>query len=391
MSHRATALLLTVLITVSAVPAAAMGTASNNQEASAYTGAHVEFDVQQNAVVDYQVGGETMLDDVTVQSGSSGDASGIFEGSTELSSVTSIDGSALSLDAQANAEATVSASGSAEMTAHDNEHGILVVESGDSQQAVVANVSASSEASAESDKQVAVTTENGTEGTFIVAGEGSVTVNDEGDVSAKLQEDSKLVFRSYPDGKSDQAEHSEALIASGEAAGEVYVEQQDGEMVTDTVTYGQETTVEAEQSAENTVSMTVDRASSEGKIFITSVSEAAVGSTSDVDVTVDGEAAAEVSSYSELESAIGGDSSKYMVKQASSASADAKVYVGVSHFSERQVEMSGSGDDADSGTDGGNDDGSDGGSGSSGGSVPGFGVGAAVLAALGAAFVASRR
>ena len=386
MAHKATALILTALIAVSAVPAAAMAT-TNNQQASAYTGTHVQFDVKQNAVANYQVGGKTMLDSVKVQSGSSGDTGGLFGGSLSLSSVTSIEGSALSLDATANAAATISVSGSAKMKAHDNGHGILVVKSGGSQQAVVANISSGASASAESDQQVSVTTESGTKGTFIVVGEGSVTVNENGDVSAKLQSNSKLVFRSYPDGKSDQAEQNEKLIASGQAAGEVYVEEQNGEMVTDTVTYGQETTVEASASAENTVTMTVNRASSKGKIFITSVSEAAVGSTANMNVTVNGEAATEVSSYSKLEGAIGSDSSAYMVKQASSASAKAQVYVAINHFSEKQVKMSGSGNGTDSGGDGG----SDGGSGSSGGSVPGFGIGAALVAALGAALLAYRR
>ncbi|WP_232687106.1 PGF-CTERM sorting domain-containing protein [Halobacterium zhouii] len=392
MSRKAIAVVLTVLIAVSAVPTAAMATASNaqKQEASAYTGTHVQFDVKQNAVVDYQVGGTTMLDSVKVQAGSSGDTGGLFGGSLSLSSVTSIEGSALSLDATANAEATISASGSAKMKAHDNSHGILVVKSGENKQVVVANVSSGASASAESDQQVSVTTESGTKGTFIVVGEGSVTVNENGNVSAKLQANSKLVFRAYPDSKSDQAEQNEKLIASGKVAGEVYVEKQDGKMVTDTVAYTQKTSVKAEQSAESTVKMTVERSASKGKIVITSVSEAAVGSTSNMNVTVDGEAAAKVSSYSKLKGAIGSDSSAYMVKQASSASAKAQVYVAINHFSTKTVKMSGngSGDNADSGN---TSDGSDGSSGSSGGSVPGFGIGAALVAALGAALLAYRR
>jgi PGF-CTERM protein len=409
MTRRATAVLLAVLVAASAVPspaAAATASAQRNaatdaQDASAYAGTHVSFDVEQNAVVDYAVGGEAVLDSVKVQSESASDG-GLFDGSLDLAAVTSIEGSVLSLDASANAEAEVSAEGSASMTAHDNDHGILVVESGGEDQVVVANVSSGASAEATSDSQVEVTTANGTEGAFVVAGNGSVTVNDEGDVSARLGADSHLVFRAYPDEKSERAERTEEYIASGTVTGEVYVEQQDGELVTDTVTYGQRTAIEAEQSAEDTVTMTVNRTRQQGKIVVTSVSEAAVGTVSNVDVTVDGEAAARASSYSELEGAIGGDTSKYVVEQSSSAEASAKVYVALNHFSERQVQMQGqqtedggtttdgdgTTDDDDGTTDGGATTESDGGTG---GGAPGFGVGVALAALVGAALYAVRQ
>jgi PGF-CTERM protein len=392
-TRKATATLLVALIAASAVTGAAAAATSGTQESSAYAGTHVSFDVQQSAVVDYAVGGETVLDSVAVQSESTGGAGGVFDGSVSLSSVTQIQGSGLSLAAQANAQATISASSSAELRAHDNDHGILVVDSGGDDQVVVANVSQGASASAESDSQVTVTTADGTKSTFIVVGDGSVTVNDDGDVSTKLQGDAKLVFRSYPDGKSEQSDQTEAYIASGKATAEVYVEQQDGEMVTDTVTYGQEMSVEAKQSAENTVQVTVDRTKSQGKVVVTSVSEAAVGSVEDLQVTVDGEAAVQGSSYGELDSAFGADSSKYLVKQSASASATAKVYVALNHFSERTVQMSGAGSDDETTTttaDGDQNDDTGGDSNDTGGS-PGFGVGVALVALLGAALVAIRK
>jgi len=388
MNRSAAAIAMVVLVAASAVPTAAVATqnGTGTQEASAYSGTHVTFDVQDSAVVDYQVEGETVLDSVKVQSESSGNAGAVFDGSLDLSALANVEGSALSMNAQTSASAEIGAEGSASMTAHDNDHGILVVESGGDGQAVVANVSSDAEASAESDQQVEVTTESGAKGTFVVVGDGSVTVNDDGNVAAKLNGDARLVLRSYPEEKTETDEQTEAYIASGEAAAEVYVEQQDGELVTDTVTYGQETTVETKTTAENAVNVTIDRAASEGKVVVTSVSEAAVGTTEDVSVTVDGEAAAQASSYSELEGAIGSDTSKYMVEQSSSAEASADVYVAVNHFSERTVQMQGGEGGSDS-SDG--DTGSDD-SGSSGGSVPGFGVGVALVAALGAALVALR-
>lgn len=412
MNRSATAVLLAVLVTASAVAAAGAATATSTdgsvaateaQDGSVYAGTHVQFDVQQNAVADYAVGGETVLDSVKVQSESSGGGGGVFDGSADLSAVTNIEGSALSVSAEANTHAEISAEGSASMTAHDNEHGILVVEAGGDDQVVVANVSSGAEAESESDSQVEVTTANGTEGAFVVVGNGSVTVNEDGDVSAQLDGDSRLVFRAYPDGKSEQAERTEAYIASGTVTGEAYVEQQDGEMVADTVSYSTETAIEAEQSAEDTVTVTVDRARERGKIVVTSVSEAAVGTASDVDVTVDGEAAVRASSYSELESAIGGDSSKYVVKQSSAAEAKADVYVAVNHFSERTLKMQGgddgnetttaSGDETTAGGDSTTADTTESGDGGgeTGGGAPGFGVGAALVAVVSAGLYAVRQ
>lgn len=405
MKRTATAALLAVLVVASAGTTAAAtaatstqgsGAVSEAQSGSAYAGTHVQFDVRQNAVVNYSVGGETALDSVKVQSASDADGGVGLGVDVDLSTVTSISGSALSLSASANANAEIAAEGSASMTAHDNDHGILVVAAGGNNQVVVANVSEGATAESESDSQVEVTTANGTKGTFVVVGNGSVTVNEDGDVSARLESNSRLVFRAYPEEKSSEDEQTEAYIASGKVTGEVYVEQQDGELVTDTVTYSQQTAIAAEQAAEDTVRVTVDRTRERGKIVVTSVSEAAVGTVSNIDVTVDGEAAVRASSYSELEGAIGGDTSRYMVKQSSSASSKAKVYVALNHFSKRTIEMTGSettettqgttnettaADTTESGGDGGE----------TGGGAPGFGLATALVAVLGAALYALRQ
>ena len=62
-------------------------------------------------------------------------------------------------------------------------------------------------------------------------------------------------------------------------------------------------------------------------------------------MTVDGEAAAEASSYSDLEGAIGSDTSKFLVRQQSSAQASADVLVAVNQFSTREITMSEDGSD----------------------------------------------
>jgi PGF-CTERM protein len=409
---------LTMLVlTATVTPAVAMGQSATfgQQEASgqAYAGTHVSFDTDERAVTDYAVRGETMLDSVAVQSESEVENGGLVDAGASLSAVTQIEGAGLSLAAESETEARVEAEGSATITAHDNGRGVLVVAAGNQSDYVVANVSDGANASAETDSQVEVTTENGTTGTFIVVGEGNATVNDEGDVTAHLGEDGRLVFRSYPDGKDDGDEKQEELIADGDAKAEAYVMAQnasesgdDGEqVVVDTVSYGENTTVETAETAEGEVTLAVNRTTHEGTVLVTSVSEKALNASEDLEVAVDGEAAVEAETHTQLKSAVGSDQSRYVVESAGSASADASadVLVAVNHFSERTVSMQSASDEqtteesqADESSDettqaGMDDETTSGGDEGSSGSIPGFTATASVVALLAAALFARLR
>lgn len=404
------AVVAVLVVTASVLPVAAVGagtaSTSDQADANAYQGSHVGFVAQGDAMTNYTVDGEEMVADVKVESEEgyrSRTGLGIDVG-LGLSSVTELQAAAVGLSAQSETGATVRTESGAEMRAHDNGHGILVVAAGNGSQVVKANLSSDASAEAEGDSRVVVTNENGTKGTFVVVGEGDVAVNGEGDVTARLEEDSRLVFRSYPEGRDEADEKQEELIAEGEAAAEVYVmAESEGEgTVTDTVRYDENTTVETRQRAEGTVEMTVNRTEHDGKVIIASVSEAAVGSTEDLSVSVDGEAAARASSYSELKSATNdGSQSKFMVVQGTSAEASADVLVAVNHFSTRTVTMSGDGsgdgttDGSDGTTDGSDGTGDDGtgestgaddndadGSNGGGQGLPGFGPAVAVLALM---------
>ncbi|WP_267642225.1 hypothetical protein [Haloarchaeobius amylolyticus] len=399
--------LFAMLMVVASVPASAAGATaatSTTPETSTYAGAHVTFQAQSDAVANYTVNGHTMVESVQVQSESQvKEGLGVgLDGDLDLQTVTELDAAGLSVAAESTTQADVRTQSGAELTAHDNDDGTLVVTAAEQSQVVDADVAAGATADQQSDSRVTVTTENGTTGSFIVVGDGRVAVDEEGDVTAKLGEDARLVFRSAGEERSQQEAQTATLIADGEAAAEVYVTEQDGETVVDTVTYSQNTTVETSQEAENEVRLTVEREAHEGKVVVTHVREQAVGSVENLSVTVDGEAAAKASAFSELRAAADdGATSKYMVEQTSSAQADAdaKVYVAVNHFSTRTVTMSGAGDggaatttadttggdgDAtDDGTTAGDSttagDGSDDDAGASGGS-PGFGLGVASLA-----------
>lgn len=386
-----------LLLVASVAPAVAASGAQSSMDrtnAKTYAGSHVSFTASGDAVSDYSVEGEEMLATVAVENSDDYHSRTGLGLDVGLDSVVGVDGGGVDLTSKTDVQATVDVEGSAEMRAHDDGHGVLVVSSGENAQYVEANVSEGAEATAEGDSRVVVTSADGTKGSFVVVGEGDVAVNDDGDVTAQLESDSKLVFRAYPEGRDEADRKQEKLIANGTATAEVYVMEEDGETVTDTVTYSQETTVTAEQSAEDEVQVTVDRTASEGKVVVTSVSKAAVGSTDDLNVRVDGEAAAKASSYSELQGAIGSDQSKYLVAEEGSAKARTDVLVAVNHFSERQVTVSGadSNDGGSGGDDGSSGDGSDSDS-TDAQSQPGFGLlaGGVALAALVAVGLARRK
>lgn len=395
MNSKAPLLAALVLVTAVVTPVAATATVDRTgTQSRAYVGTHVSYDVHDDAVVDYAVDNETVMQSMRVESRSDYRSRTDASAGLDLETVVGLQGLGLRMAASSTAQATVRSEGSARIVTHDNEDGTLVVRGGESGQFVEARVGSDARAEAVSDDRVVVETGNGTTGTFIVVGEGNVTVNEQGNVSAELDDGASLVFRESGDERTDAEKRVERMIANGTATAELYVEEQAGETVEDTVTYGQETSVEASQAGEHTVNMTVDRARSEGTVVVTHVSDAVASSADSVQVMVDGHAAAEAQSASELRAATrNGDESMYYVAEDATAEADAgaTVMVGFNHFSERTASIQGA-ETTDGGDSGGSgDDGGDGGdSGDSGGGMPGFGVSTALAALLGAALVATR-
>ena len=394
MRFRAAALAL--LLVVSAVGAVAAPAATQEGEGEAYSGAFVEFDTTGAVVSDYAVDGSVVVENVTMQSASEAEG-GLGAG---LSSVTSLDGSGLSVDSRAGV-AVVSSESGAEMEAHDNQRGVVQISADGESQVVHASVDG--EARSEGDNRVVVSGNDGTQGAFFVVGDGEATVNEEGDVVARVDSDSQLVYRQYNEERSDEDEKQERMIQNGTATAEVYVHsaaESGGEAEnegTSVVEYGQDTTVEVQERSESRINMTVERTESQGKVIITTVSESAVENARSLEVYVDGEAATRVDSYSRVQQATqDGDNSRYLVRQSSSAEAATDVVIGINQFSERQVSMQstddggemtetedGSMDDEMTETeDGSTDDGSD-------GDGAGFGI-IAALVALAATLVAVR-
>ncbi|PSQ42056.1 hypothetical protein BRD07_04255 [Halobacteriales archaeon QS_9_68_42] len=376
MRFRATALAL--LLVVSAVGAAAAPAATQQAEGEAYSGAFVAFETTDTAVSDYAVDGSVVVENVSMQSASEAEG-GLDAG---LSSVTGVDAAGLSVDSRTDASATLASESGAKMETHDNQRGVVQIRADGESQVVHASVDG--EAESESDKRVVVTSDDGTQGTFVVVGDGDATVNEEGDVVAQVDGDGQLVYRQYNGERDEEDETQERMIQNGTATAEVYVHsaaESGGESEsngTSVVEYGQDTTVEVQERSESRINMTAERTESEGKVIITTVSDETFGSADSTEVFVDGEAAAQADSYGEVQQATqNGDNSRYLVRQSSSAEAATDVVVGINQFSERQVSMQ---SDGDTGDDGGISD-ADG---------PGFGA-LAAIAALGGALVALRR
>jgi hypothetical protein len=404
MRHRAvllSALLVVSLVGAAAAPAAAQST---DAEGEAYAGSHVQFNTTGSAVSNYAVGDSVIVKNVSVQSSEEARSQAGIGLDVGLSAATSIAGAAVESRTEADASVRLGFESGAAMQAHDNARGIFQVRANDSAQMVQANLSSDAEAESESDERVVVTKGDGSQGTFIVVGDGEVVVNEEGNVTAEVEEGSQLVYRQYDDGeRSENDRQQEQMIQNGTATAEVYVQESAetgedaGAATTSVVEYGQDTAIEVQSQSREEVNMTVERTQSQGKVVLTSVSESAFSSAEDIEVYVDGEAAAQADSYSAVEqSAMEGDEPRYYVAQSSSAEATTNVAIGIDHFSERAVSMQSAQEDtstateSDAATETDSADGSDTATEETSGDGAGFGA-LAALAALGSALVAARR
>ncbi|PSP97478.1 hypothetical protein BRC89_11295 [Halobacteriales archaeon QS_4_70_19] len=411
------ALVVAVALVVSAVgtPVAAATTNATGQQTSgqAQNGTYVSFETADSAVVDYTVDGKTLVERMSVQS--TAEARGDAGADLGIDGDTAFTGAGLNLassfGAGVSTQAAIESESGAEIVAHDNDRGILVVSANGESQVARFNGSDGSEARKESEKRAVITSDDGATATVIVIGDGNVSVSD-GDVTTQTAEDGKVVYRQYEGERSDSEKQQERMIQNGTAVAEVYLQAAgdaasgDGdetptatstatptatpteepsedakERSADVVRYSEDTTIEVTEQSANTFNATVERARSEGKVVIMSVSDAAFDSAENAEVYVDGEAAAEASSYSEIQAATeDGETSKYLIRSSGSAQASSDVVVGINNFSAREVSMQsdGSGDGSGDGTTA-----SDG--------QPGFGAGIAVLALAGAALLARRQ
>lgn len=384
-AKRTLAVIMAVVLMSSMAVGAAFASSGTSSEADAssetYAGTHLSFETTGDALASYTVSGDQLITSVEVESASDAQQRGLLGVGVALVSVTNVQASALEVSTESQTSVHVTSDTGATFEAHDSPRGHLLVRAEDDGQVVTANVSSDAEVEQASDGKVVVTKDDGTQATFIVIGDGDVTVNEDGHVTAKLEQGSTLAYQQYDD---ERDERREALLADGTVAAEVYVTvdaEGDGELVADVVQYGQDTTVEILTHSENEVHLTAERAESEGRIIITSVSEQAMESAGDLEVMVDGEAATQVESMSELEAAAaGGENSAYMVRHASTADASAEVLVAVNHFSERDIVMQTDGDSPD-------DDENDGVAEEN----PGFGAAIAGIAIALAAIIAARR
>ena len=403
---RIRSVILTAVLVVSLIGAAAAPAATQGAEAEGYSGAFIEFETANAAVNDYTVNGQVVVDSLRVQS--AGEAGGSGEGGVGVGvgadSTVSIDGAAVQSQSSGSARASVAFESGAQLEANDNRRGVVRITADGGDQVVQANVSG--DASQEGDGRVVVSGDDGAQGTFIVVGDGNISANGDGQVTAAVGEGGQVVYRQYDGERSDSEQQQEQFIQDGTAAAELFVRgaadseggSDGGDNETSVVTYDGDTSAEVTSRSESQINATVERTQQQGKVVIVTVAESAVQSAESLEVLIDGEAAAQANSYGEIQqSAEEGDEPRYLVRQSSSAEAAVDVVVGIDGFSERQLSIQDANDGGEStptegmddgnGTDGDGETDTDGDDGSS-GDGPGFGA-LAGLVALAAALVAA--
>ena len=402
--------ILTAVLVVSLIGAAAAPAATQGAEAEGYSGAFIEFETADAAVNDYTVSGQVVVDSLRVQSageagGEGDDEGGVGVGVGADSSV-SIDGAAVQSQNSGAARASVAFESGAQLEANDNRRGVVRITADGGDQVVQANVSG--DASQEGDGRVVVSGDDGAQGTFIVVGEGNISANGDGQVTAAVGEGGQVVYRQYDGERSDSEQQQEQLIQDGTAAAELFVRgaadseggSDGGDNETSVVTYDEDTSAEVTSRSESQINATVDRTQQQGKVVVVTVAESAVQSAESLEVLIDGEAAAQADSYGEVrQSAEEGDEPRYLVRQSSSAEAAVDVVVGIDGFSERQLSIQDADDgestptdmgNGDNETDGDGETSTDGDDGSS-ADGPGFGALAALIALTAALVAAAAR
>lgn len=382
---RLRAVFLCVLLAVSLAGPATAPAVGQSSDGGTYVGTHVQFDEGTDAVSGYAVGDAVLVERLAVQS--AGEARSQVGVDVGLRGTTNLDGAAIETRQEARANVSLGFASGGEMAVHDTSRGVVQLHANDGDQVVTAELAAESRATSENDRRVVVTREDGTEGIFLVVGDGEVVVNDDGGVTAEVEDGSQLVYRQYESERSDDDEDAERMIESGVATVEVYVQtatadDADGderpETVVQPVEYGQNVTVEALSESRETVELAVERTDETGTVVLTSVDEAAFENAESVEVSLDGEAVAQADSMGEVEgSATDGDEPRYYLSQSTSTEATTDVAVGIDGFSERHLELV-AGDPGDDHLDGITADGD------------GFGALAALVALL-TAVVARRR
>ncbi|MFC6726504.1 PGF-CTERM sorting domain-containing protein, partial [Halobium palmae] len=227
----------------------------------------------------------------------------------------------------------------ADLSVHDNEHGIVVVRADRGTQYVQANVTDGGEATYEGDSRVVVTTEDDRDASFTVVGNGSVGVNDDGNVVAELGTEGVLVVRAYHAKRSTEDKRREAFIADGIATAEVYVMERPSGTVVDTIPYENDTSVNV-TATNDSVNMTVDRSQRQGAIVFASVNGSVSTASGTLGVFVDGEAIPSANTFAQLGAAANnGQESRYMTTPGGESEAVTDVAIAINHFSPREVSV----------------------------------------------------
>lgn len=356
--HLGTALLLTSLLgTLLVAPAVASSSqrvdSGPDSNESDHVGSNVRFNTTSDAIVDYTVDGETLIQNLSVQSRRRARSLGDFGPGVELESVTDVGAAPISLHGATGTHVTITTESDARIRANDNERGILLVRASGTGQYVTATLAGAATTEQVSSSRVVISHADDTHGAFIVVGEGSVTVNRNGNVLTDLGPRATLVYRQYDRKRSESDQHQERLIAEGTAVAELSVQlanesgqladesaQQAEGVVANVIKYSRDTSIDVTRTRTGRIRFTVQRQTKQGAVVVTTVSKEAFAPRDGIWVTVDGNAATRASSYSDVVSATaGGGTSKFLVRSSTSTRDSADVVIGINRFSRRSIAL----------------------------------------------------
>ncbi len=312
---RVLALVTTLLLLVAGVTAPLAASSAASSQRTSYRGAHVSFETTPTALTDYRVDGHPFIDSLAIESRSAVRNDSPVPPS--LSNLSSLNGSPLNVTSKSRTRVRMRTGDGGVVTAHDDGHGVLLVKGRNRTQYVRATLPTGSDAVFENNSQVVATTANGSEATFSVIGNGTIDVDDAGNVVAELGNEGLLVVRTYRGKRSAAEQKREQLIVDGVATGEVYVMPRANGTAVDTISYEPETSLNVTDHTRDSIRFRLDRRQRQGVVVLTNFEDSNVTNASDVAVSVDGTAAKPTEQYGKLaSSANNGRISRYLVTTA---------------------------------------------------------------------------
>lgn len=290
-----------------------------------YAGDNIRYNLKSDEIDNYSVQGKTYFTSMktgTKISSGTGLLGGLIGANIAISSIAGV-GSKLSTD-------------NANIFVHDNPNGNLQVMVNQGS-IVQISLTGGSSATYQGEKYITVRNPDGSESSFLIAGNGKLEMRD-GKMVADLDNDGQLIFKAYPVGKTQLDDAVEQGIIDGIVAAEINIPGKNDAAASSSISYSSAVSAKVNEVANEKISILVSSSNSVGKTIAIEIDSSRLPfqDPGQLEVRVDGEVAAKASSTSELYATGAGDKPRYLVAKAEGAT---KVMVAINHFSDREVTL----------------------------------------------------